>query len=530
VRTQLALLGLAAALAFICYLPSLTSDLVYDGHAQVVVDTYIHQPAHFADVLTLRVLKTEPWVGTRPMSRPGQMLLLLIEAAIWNQAAWGYHLTSVLLHVGNVLLLGALLARLAREEEARLDRELGLAAALAGLTAVLLFAVHPLTVEPVAEVGYSGDLLMTFCTLGALLLATFFRPARRFAMIARGAGIVLLCFAAVASKEPGLAAGLLVGLYALLFRRGESRMAWAGVTLAALLIATAFLYARFALAWNYPHPPTYPGGSFGAMLTIEPRLWAFMTEKLIWPVGLCADYGPANVAGVTLPAALVILAIVLAAQAALAWKSRLGALGVGVYWLGQATTSNFYPLYHPLADRFEYLPLAGIALQLFAALLVLSRFRVPFFVALGVLAAALVALGTINVQRQAVFADSTALWLDTLRANPESETAADNLGFAFYDTGQFNLAERAFQRAIAIAQGQVPDPWMGLAMTLDAEGRPAAASAAVRKAVALDPTYASPAELHRQLLYDAKDLPRMEAILRRAGIAPAGSSPAKPSS
>ena len=63
-----------------------------------------------------------------------------------------------------------------------------------------------------------------------------------------------------------------------------------------------------------------------------------------------------------------VLAVVVSLQAWLISKSRMGALGVAIYWLGLATVSNFVPLNRIVADRFYYVPLAGVATQMLAVL------------------------------------------------------------------------------------------------------------------------------------------------------------------
>jgi hypothetical protein len=51
---------LAAATVFtlvvLLYIPTLRGGFVYDSIAQVLYSDYIHTPAHWADVLTLRVV------------------------------------------------------------------------------------------------------------------------------------------------------------------------------------------------------------------------------------------------------------------------------------------------------------------------------------------------------------------------------------------------------------------------------------------------------------------------------------------
>jgi hypothetical protein len=78
----------------------------------------------------------------------------------------GYHLTNLLLHAANavlVYLIGRRLLSLA------LPVARGLTLALAAACAALLFAVHPLRVESVAWITERRDVLSGFFYLGAVL-------------------------------------------------------------------------------------------------------------------------------------------------------------------------------------------------------------------------------------------------------------------------------------------------------------------------------------------------------------------------
>src|SRR6202011_406768 len=84
--------------------------------------------------------------------------------------AWGFHLTNVLLHCANVVLLFVVLGRMT-------------GAVWRSALVAALFAVHPLHVESVAWVAERKDVLSTFFGLLALLIYVCSvqerRPAQR---------------------------------------------------------------------------------------------------------------------------------------------------------------------------------------------------------------------------------------------------------------------------------------------------------------------------------------------------------------
>ena len=435
-----------ATVAFLVYGPSLHSDFVYDARKEVLEEGFITSLYNLPAVLSLKVLGMPLFLG----ARPGQLLYLMAIAAVCGKAPFGYHLCSALLHAANVALLFVLLRRLLTAEAPGLGGSDFAKAELAAAVAALIFAVHPLAAETVAEVSYSSDLLVAFFTLAALLAATAFQPANlRVAWMTGGVG-TLCAFSAVACKESGLAVALLLVIYWLLFRRREALGAWLYFLAAAAGVTAAFLIARFSLAPASTVQLNYLGGTISGVFLNQPRLWVFMMGKLFWPVGLSADYTLENADGLSTPLALLILAVAVALQAWLAVNSRLGALGVATYWLGLVTVSNLVPLNRILGDRFYYVPLAGVAMQLLALFLMTLRPRGRFWFAIVPCVVAAPILALLTFKREAVFADDFSLWSDTVQVSPFSFTAHNDLGHALFVKGQPDDAIGHYLEALKI--------------------------------------------------------------------------------
>ena len=237
-----------------------------------------------------------------------------------------------------------------------------------------------------------------------------------------------------------------------------------------------------------PTSHDYLGGSFSQVFLIQPHLWVFMMGQLLWPVQLSADYTLENASGLSTPLTLTILLVVVALQVWLASRSRIGALGVAIYWLGLVTVSNFIPLYRILADRFYYLPLAGVALQLLALLLLLLPFRRAFWLALVSCWCAILPLTALNLHRQNIFAQDFSLWSDTLRVTPRSESAHLGLGWVYFQRGQVDAAIGEFEKALEIDPGS-PELHYNLATAFLQKGQGDEAIVQYQKAVAIDPNY-----------------------------------------
>jgi tetratricopeptide (TPR) repeat protein len=510
--------AILAAFAFALFSPTLGAGLVYDARMQILTDGFIHDAGNWPDVLSCRVLGRD----VLDFNRPVHLASLMLDAAVWGREPFGYHLTSILLHAANTVLVWLVL----REASTQGTRVGGFATdrhgfpvdSLATFLAACLFAAHPVVAEAVCEPSYREDLLVAFWSLAGLWLAMRHDPAAlndTGADLWRALGCTVASLLAIASKETGIAAPMLLGAYWLLFRRGEPGRFWLVAIGAAKAVTLGFLAARFLLA---PHPsrifetpPQYPGGSFAQAMLLEPRILALYVQVILFPVNLCADYGAASLAHLPLPAALALLSAVAGAAAIGARRDRRVLLAGAIVFLPLIPVANLIPIYRAAADRYLYLPLAGVSLA--ASCLLSHAVREPLrrrvFLG-GLVAVALLAMAC--VERQRVWAGSLALWADAHAKNPASCTAATGYGEALRDAGRLTEAERALRTAIRIC-GDRGDIWATLALVLDAQGRTREADDALAKALDLDPRLATPEALVQRLAMERPMAADLEKLL-----------------
>lgn len=138
--------------------------------------------------------------------RPISTLSFLFDYHVWALQPVGYHLTNLFIHLATVLLFALLLLRITSPPTAFL--------------AAAIFALHPLTAEPIEYVSARTDSLPAFFGL----LGFFFVLGRKARNVAAG-----FCFLfALLAKETGLAFSV-AWLFFLLIRRendGRGRLDW----------------------------------------------------------------------------------------------------------------------------------------------------------------------------------------------------------------------------------------------------------------------------------------------------------------
>jgi len=142
-------------ITFLTYLPSLRNGFVWDDEKYILQNTHIH-----------RVTSTSlRWMGTSSYAsnwHPLTWLSHALDLKLWGLTPSKHRMTNLALHGCNaslVFLLTMMLFALARPIPPHPTLLL-----ISGMTASLLFALHPLRVESVVWIAERKDLLCAFFT------------------------------------------------------------------------------------------------------------------------------------------------------------------------------------------------------------------------------------------------------------------------------------------------------------------------------------------------------------------------------
>jgi hypothetical protein len=494
------------------YLPTLRGGFVYDSVGQVVYSGYLHKPSNWADVATLRVLAQDQLDRNRPLL----LASLMADAALWGREPFGYRLTSVALHSLNaaMLLVLVLQALALLGVSAR-------AASFAALFGALVFALHPLAVEVVAEPSNREDSLVLLCVLGGLLV--ILRCANRppASWLWPNAMLALCALFSVTAKESGVATPFIFSVGAAVFCRPLLRRMLPGI-LVGLVMVTAFLAASYwwrpvdSVIFTRPPPPLAP--DLPTAVSVQSRIWAKQVLQVLWPSGLSAHYPGRAIAGIPLAAALVLLVAAGSVAVLAARTNRLAALGCSVFVLGLIPASNAAAQFHPMADRYLYVPLAGVGMVAAAAgALARSRRRWLRRGSVALAVACVVALGLANIQRQAVWQNPGNLWADVLEKYPEEPIAFLGLGNESYRQGDYEEALRHAAAGVVASRARWDDIVALRAMSEWKTGRRTEAVATFRLLCAQSPDYRNLDELVLELRWSTAQRQTLREIAEAAG-------------
>lgn len=422
----------------------------YDDNA------FIFENARMQEGLTLRNLGWAFTVSVAANWHPLTVLTHLLDCSLFGLDAGGHHVTNVLIHLANVVLLYQVLRRLTLS-------------AGASLLVAALFAVHPLNVESVAWVAERKNVLsLLFLLLTLWAYAAYARTGSR-----RAYALTLLAFAAGLMSKAMLVSVpfllLLLDFWPL--RRGSLdsfgsavrdllRLAPEKLPLLALALGASLLTVL-----TQGHSEALGGlGGFpiAARLMNAAVSYVAYVGDMFWPTDLAVFY-PHRGMSTGLWQSLAAAAV-LAGATAVAWRQRLRRPYLLVGWLWYLGT--MVPVIglvqvgsQARADRYAYMPLIGLFLVV--ALLaeeLAGRRRAAACVAGGliVLALSVACRGQVLVWR-----DTETLFRHTVAAVDGAYVAHNQLGILHAKSGRYDEARREFEAALAI-QPSYFDGWNNL--------------------------------------------------------------------
>ena len=354
-----------------------------------------------------------------PPDLGGQMyrpLPLATFALDWTVAhghpAW-FHAMNLLWHAGVAVIVTALVLR-SPSPEGRGGQGVKTAALAAGL----VFAVHPVHVEAVANVIGVAELMAA----AGVCLAVYAAVVRQDVLLSGAALVVGLL-----SKENAVVAPALIGWAWIVGLARPSRRRMLAFAASWVIIAGGYLAVRTVVLHPYARlhaiAPVFLGESALAGRLTAIAALGDVLRLLVFPLTLRVDYSPGErtiVRSLLNGHFLIGLACVAlwATLLVMAWRRqrRLEAYGLG--WIGIAFLPVSNLLFSSgvfLAERTLYLPSAGLALAAGTALarLPVRRFRL-------VLVLLALAGGVRSGVRSPVWRDDFSVTQSILEDSPES--------------------------------------------------------------------------------------------------------------
>jgi tetratricopeptide (TPR) repeat protein len=468
-----------ALIVFVFYLPILRAGFIWDDDAMLTANPWVRLPTGLYYI----------WFTTAPTDYwPLTYSSLWLEWRFWGMNATGYHITNVLLHAASCILFWRVLQRLAVP---------------GAWLAAVLFAVHPVNVESVAWITERKNTLSMFFAMLSVwwyLKSEAKEPeasarASRFywlsllafilSLLAKTSTVMLPCVLILldwwrsrspSNRAPALARALNSPEQGKIQSKSKSmstiknlalRLAPFFLVSLVLGLVTIWFQMNRAIGSDVIRTDSLAGRIAGAGSAV----WFYLFKALL-PLKLSFVYPRWEISVGSPLSWLPLLAMLVGL--AICWKfrerwGRACLVGFGVFLLMLLPVLGFVNVYFHryslVADHWQYFALTGIvALVVGVPAAFVRRFEgTSIRKEMGALhlfgctagAIIIVLFGGLTSRQTLIYANSETVWRDTLKKNPKSWLALNNLGILAVQRGDYAEARSLHLQSLDLKPNQI---------------------------------------------------------------------------
>ncbi len=416
-----------------------------------------------------------------PQYYPLVFTTFYLEHKLWGLYPAGYHITNVLLHIANTILLLFVL------------RKLGFGWLISLITAAI-FGIHPTQVESVAWATERKNVLAGLFYFSAFLCFLHFQDG---AKIRYYIASLLLFVCALLSKTASVMLPVVLVLAAYLKERPIRKTIIYAIPFFALSTAAGLVTLTLehtmvgakGAEWSFP--------LFERLLIVSHSIW-FYIGKILWPHPISFIYGQWNINLHSVTSYLPLAGIILAAAALWIFRKKLGRFPAfaSAYFVIVAAPAlgfvSFYMMrYTFVADHFIYLASWSIMLlAVVVAAKILGRLPQNPKLVIGAFAtiAILVCFAVVTADEVRKFKNVQTLWEHTIAVNPKAWLAHNNLGVIYASQGQYEKALEHYKTTIEL-NPDYATAYNNAGVALVLMNQPAKAIDYYKKAIELRPDY-----------------------------------------
>lgn len=369
-------------------------------------------------------------------------LLKLSYTLDWSLGwgASGFHLTNLLIHAGNTVLVWRLTAAFLRS-----SGRLAASARLVGTTTALLFAVHPIHTEAVTYISGRSSSLMTLCYLGGMLC--YLTGRQRRSRLLLHAATPLLFVAALAVKEVALTFPLAL-LLLHIASGGQWRTALAHTWSSWLVFVVSLVYVMQHAGYAVHLMRSLAAHDGWSNLTVQTNALLYLLGQWCWPLGLNIDPDLSGADAISTAKLSLFIAALSGALILIGKLRRHPWLGFALAWVCVQLFLVYLiaPRLDIANERQLYLASWPLLMAVVAELAILLRSGQCVTLSAVVLVAAVTLTGLRNLD----YRSEVALWQATVKLSPAKARAHNNLGYAYALAGQHDEARQHYLKALAL--------------------------------------------------------------------------------
>lgn len=394
------------------------------------------------------------WQG---WGRSTRTLSLMIDYHIFGDSPAGYHFQNILWHILSVLLLYFVFVKLSEDR-------------LLSFFASLLFAVHPIHVEAIANIANRKEAIcMVFSLISFMLYLRFIEEIdrRRWKWLV---GSLFTWYLALNSKEVAAILPLTMVAYEVVFLPKEKRFLGKNPSLLfALLVVTSISFLFFSKeiisnlfsSGNIVTLGGYKGYLDMHSVTISSAkaFWNYM-KLLFFPFNLSPVHVLELSHSLKEPLAMMswISALILILLLFyLLRNNKLATFGTLWFLIHYIPVSNIIPSVYMVADRYMYIPSAGFCLLFVSSVKklhseLLYRFDRRFVgrIMTVIICAVFAFYSMKTLTYNHAWLNSLRLWDYAIKVSPTSYKSYTNRGVVHHNSRRYQLALNDFNSALKI--------------------------------------------------------------------------------
>lgn len=430
---------------FAVYANTLHNDFIWDDEVLIQRNAYLRNWTYLKQIFTTTAFRGGSEGGH--FYRPLQILSYRIDYIFWQLNPLGYHLTNILFHLANCLIIYFIINILSGKK-------------IIGFISALLFAVHPANTEAVAYAAGRADLIFAFSVLFSFLFYLQFTKSKSKFYLS----LSLLCYLlSLFCKESALIFPILILFYSYCLQK-NNKIRRLDFT---LFLSLALAYIVFRLAFlKLPQATTlsliYTTSYLERILTAISSFGKYILI-LLFPINLHMErhFITTSLLDINFITGIICVCLFIWFMITTRKKQILIFFLLGWFLINLLPILNLlFPLNASMAEHWLYLAAFGFIAAIVISLNTLTTLpktnkgyrlfavRTPFLIILAV--CYLIYFSGKTVIRNSQWKNSITLFQHDIQYSPNSFLLHNNLGVAYTRLPDLEKAGQEFAKAVAI--------------------------------------------------------------------------------
>ncbi len=473
-RSNLKIFLLLVLLTFITYLNILPNNLFFDDEELIYKNTYIQNIKYLPLLFTENMIAGSGKISN--MYRPILMTTFAVDHAFWGNNPFGYHLSSLILHAANGILVFYLINQLFKHQ-------------LLSLFTSVMFAVHPIQSEAVSYASGRTDPLYTFFFLLSLI---FFVKGKTIS-------VIIFFLLSLLSKETAIILPLILLLIYHLLEKNNKRKTYKLVLLSATFISFIYIFLRltvlnFANTLNFYQTGNIYSQNLSVRFYTFTKVFFEYLSLIFYPKELMIARSATVITSITdLYVLSFILLFILGLFLSIKFykKDPLYLFSFAWFFITILPVSGIIPINNIMAEHYLYLPSLSFFLliaKLFTFLWQKFPGHTQRLVISLLIIAIIITLSGRTITRTFDWRNPIIFYTKSLAQSPENLPMRNNLAMAYSERNMLEEAIREYKATIEI--GDIyPNTHHNLANVYKQQGKYKEAEEEYLKALEIDPKF-----------------------------------------